>query len=485
VARNHGTHSKSHAAYAILLARELQRGRIMSISEGHGIRRRRRLGRYTIIRPLGPRGHVLVARLDGIGEFQRHVALKQIGAIDPRDPRFAQLALLGHRNIVRVHDVERAGGGFVVAMEYVHGEDLQAVIGTLARKRKQLPIGVVVAIIQAIAEGLEHAHQRGVIHGDPSPSNVLVGYDGAVKLVDFGMTREVDGNIGYMSPEQCRGVAIDRRSDVYTLGVVLYELATASRLFTAETDDQVVERIVHGRIPSPSTRRADLPEGLCEVIARALAPDPSRRFPTTRALHQALEPFADRLVSSGSLAQALTSLFGTRPEPWLEPPPPVETPVAALPPLPVLPVAPSRRIARVITPSLLGVAAIIAWQVMGSSPSSDAATPKPSAAAAHAPILPTLAPPPIELPELSRDVVNKIAAKHAKELAQCAGHAKRHGEVTILFTVDPQGAVDHAQADVVDEDPKVGTCLIRAVQRWKLSISTPSGARGTYAVVYQ
>jgi serine/threonine-protein kinase len=442
--------------------------------------KRRRLGRYTIVEQLGARGHVLVGRLDGPGGFAHHVALKPIGSVDPDDPRFGRLASLDHKNIVRVHDVERVGRGFVVVMEYVHGEDLDAVIGALAHHRRQLSIGQATTIVSALADGLHHAHERRIVHGDPSPSNILIGYDGSIRLVDFGMTREVDGNIGYMSPEQCRGAVIDRRSDIYTLGVVLYELVTSSRLFTGDTDDQVVDRIVHGRIPSPWSRRADLPDELCEVIARALSPDPSQRYATMAEFRAALEPFTGGSVTDSTIAQKMVSLFGPRPEPWLHKPEPVAIPL----PRPTHPPAPrSRRVARIVTPSVLAVAGIVLWQVMpASSRPSAAATPPPAATAT---ILHPIAPLAVPLPELTRATIDRAAASHSRELVRCGHSAAHHGEVSIGFTVDAAGIVEHAQADSLDVDHDVAACILRSLQRWKFGKQGDDGAHGTYAVVFQ
>jgi len=452
----------------------------MSIIRGNS----RRLGRYTIVGQLGPHGHVLLGRLDGPGGFEHHVALKPIGAAEASDPRFSQLASLDHQNIVRVHDVERAGAGFVVVRDYVHGEDAQAVIGALVHRRRQMPIGQVAAIVSALADGLHHAHERQVVHGDPSPSNILIGYDGSIRLVDFGMTREVDGNIGYMSPEQCRGAVIDRRSDIYTLGVVLYELATASRLFTGDTDDRVVDRIVHGRIPSPRSRRAELPEGLCAVIARALSPDPLWRYASAAELRFDLEPFVDATVTSSAIAVTMRSLFGPRREPWLRDDEPVVIP---LPPAPIPTARPwTSRVARIGTPSILAVAGIVIWLLMpASSRPSAAATTATRPAPAAATVLEPIAPLPVPLPELTRATIDRAAAAHARELTHCGHTATRHGEVTIGFTVDAAGVVEHAQADSLDVDHEVAACILRALQHWKFGKQGDDGAHGTYAVVFQ
>ncbi|HET9622617.1 MAG TPA: protein kinase, partial [Kofleriaceae bacterium] len=184
-----------------------------------------------------------------------------------------------------------------------------------------------------------YAHERrgndkkplGIVHRDISPSNILVGYDGAVKVVDFGIAKasmrqetrsgSLKGKISYMSPEQCKGADVDRRSDVYSLGVVLYELATTTRLFKGDNDYLVMDQIVNGRVSLPRVRRPDLPNELSSIIMRAIAPDPERRYFTADELRVALDQFATKagLTTSTSATGAfLRKQFGERPEPWLD-----------------------------------------------------------------------------------------------------------------------------------------------------------------------
>ena len=309
-----------------------------------------RLGRYMVLKHLASGGmaDVLLARTDGIEGFERHVVLKRIRAEHAKDQRFIDMFLdearlaanLHHQNIVQVHDIGESDGEYFFAMEYLHGEDLRSMLSTIAKTRTHMPLGYVLSIVSAVAAGLHYAHERrgadkkpqNIVHRDVSPSNILVGYDGSVKIVDFGIAkaamRQVEtrsgslkGKVSYMSPEQCKMADIDRRSDVYALGVVLYELATTTRLFKSDSDYLVMDAICTGKIPLPRVRRPDLPNELSTIIMTALATDPDRRYQTADELRVALDQFANKhslTANPGAIAQYLSKLFGERPEPWLE-----------------------------------------------------------------------------------------------------------------------------------------------------------------------
>jgi len=308
-----------------------------------------RLGRYVILKHLASGGmaDVLLARTGGMEGFERHVVIKRIRHELAHDRRFVRMfldearvaATLHHQNIAQVHDVGEADGAYFMAMEYVHGEDVRRLLEQASRQRSHVPLGYVVAIVSAAAAGLHHAHERlgsdrrplHIVHRDVSPSNIVIGYDGAIKLVDFGiatasMQREsraasLTGKLAYMSPEQCSGGAVDRRTDVYGLGVVLYELVTTTPMIQGDGDRQVIEKVVHGRITPPHTRRPELPRELSDIILRALATDPAQRYATADELRIALDQFAWNagLTAPGSsLAAYLRQQFGERPEPWLD-----------------------------------------------------------------------------------------------------------------------------------------------------------------------
>ncbi len=308
-----------------------------------------RLGRYQVIKHLthGGMAEVLLARSVGIEGFERHVVLKRIRAEQARDEQYVKMfldearlaAALHHQNIVQVHDIGESDGEYFFAMEYIHGEDLRTLLTTLANRRGLVPIPHLVTIVAAAASGLHHAHEQkgsdrrplGIVHRDVSPANILVGYDGGVKLVDFGIAKAalrsaetrsgtLKGKVSYMSPEQCIGTAVDRRSDVFALGIVLYELATVRRLFKGSSDFLTMTAIVQGNIPPPTTHRPDLPMELEAIIMKALSPRPEDRYATCEELRAALESYADVAqlrTSSSALAAYMKKVLGERPEPWL------------------------------------------------------------------------------------------------------------------------------------------------------------------------
>jgi serine/threonine-protein kinase len=291
---------------------------------------------------------VLLARTDGIEGFARHVVLKRIRAEHAKDQRFIDMFLdearlaanLHHQNIVQVHDIGESDGEYFFAMEYLHGADLRAMLSIVSKTRTHMPLGYVVSVISSVAAGLHHAHERrghdkkplNIVHRDVSPSNILVGYDGSVKVVDFGIAkaamRQVEtrsgslkGKVSYMSPEQCKMTQVDRRSDIYALGVVLYELATTTRLFKSDSDYLVMDAICTGKIPLPRVRRPDLPNELSTIIMKALATDPERRYQTADEMRVALDAFATQAnltANASTIASYVVKLCGEKPEPWLD-----------------------------------------------------------------------------------------------------------------------------------------------------------------------
>ena len=307
------------------------------------------LGRYQILKHLAQGGmaDVLLARTRGIEGFERHVVIKRIRAEQARDERYVTMfldearlaATLHHHNVVQVNDIGEQDGEYFFAMEYVHGEDVRALLMRLSSRGEQVPLEHVITIITAAAAGLHHAHEQrgpdrtplGIVHRDVSPANILIGYDGGVKVADFGIAKAahrtvetrsgtLKGKVAYMSPEQCVGEAVDRRSDVFSLGIVLYELATVRRLFKGENDFLTMTSIVLGHIPPPSKFRLDLPQELEDIILKALGNKPGERYASADEMRLALEQLAATLglrTSSTTLADYVKQQFGERPEPWL------------------------------------------------------------------------------------------------------------------------------------------------------------------------
>jgi serine/threonine protein kinase len=306
------------------------------------------LGRYTIVRRIGSGGmaELYLARARGIGGFDKLFALKLVLPHVADDPEFVSMfldearlaATLDHANIVHVVDIGRVGDDHFYAMEYVHGLDLRM----LARGAPgPLPLEVALTIVLGVAAGLHHAHERcghdgrplGIVHRDVSPSNVLVTYDGVVKLVDFGIARAearskatqagvVKGKRGYMSPEQCRGDAVDRRSDVFALGILLWELTVGQRLFAADSDYAVMSKIVFGMVPDPRQIIPAYPPALAEIAMQALQRDADGRPASAQVLAVLLERFVQTeglRTSSHLLADFIASHFAVEPYPTSAP----------------------------------------------------------------------------------------------------------------------------------------------------------------------
>jgi serine/threonine-protein kinase len=310
----------------------------------------RKLGRYQVIKHLASGGmaQVLLARATGIEGFERYVVIKQIHIERARDPNVVKMfidearlaASLHHANIVQVHDIGQEKGEYFFAMEYLHGEDLRSILTKLSQKGQTLPLEHVMTIITSAAAALHHAHEQrgsdrqplGLVHRDVSPANIFVCYDGNVKVVDFGIAKAahrstethsgtLKGKISYMAPEQCMGEAVDRRSDVFALGIVLYELYTVRRLFKASSEFLTMSSIVSGNIPKPSLHRPEIPDELETIMMKALAMSPSQRFQSAAEMRQALDKLAAKLnlrTSTTALADYMIEQFGRRPEPWLD-----------------------------------------------------------------------------------------------------------------------------------------------------------------------
>ena len=304
-----------------------------------------RVGRYTIVERIAAGGmaELYLARARGIGGFDKLLALKLVLPHLADDPEFIAMfldearlaATLDHPNVVHVLDIGQVGAEHFYAMEYVHGRDLRALVRV--HGDAPLPLPCALAIILGTASGLHHAHERmghdgraiGLVHRDVSPSNVLVTYDGVVKVVDFGIARAearskatragvVKGKQGYMSPEQCRGDQVDRTSDVFGLGILLWELTVGKRLFTGDNDYAVMSKIVFGMVTDPRELVPGYPPRLAEIVMRALQRDPAARQRSALQLALELEAFAHGehiQISGNALADLMQQSFGDHPYP--------------------------------------------------------------------------------------------------------------------------------------------------------------------------
>ncbi|HVW24588.1 MAG TPA: serine/threonine-protein kinase [Polyangiaceae bacterium] len=240
---------------------------------------------------------------------------------------------IDHPNVVKVYDVGEEEGILYMAMEWVEGDSLHTLIAE-ANKRRPIPPEVAVRLIADTAAGLHAAHElrgwdgqlREIVHCDVSPHNILIGLDGAVKLVDFGVAGamnhintedeiKIRGKFGYMSPEQAQAKPLDRRSDVFSLGIVLFELTTGYRLFRGRDDRHTLELVTWGKIPRPSQVISRYPDQLESIVMRALDRDIERRFQTAEEFRDALESYLVEeriLVPAAGVKGLLKRVLGSR-----------------------------------------------------------------------------------------------------------------------------------------------------------------------------
>jgi serine/threonine protein kinase len=308
-----------------------------------------RLGKYELLLPLAAGGmaRIYIGRSTGIGQFERHVVLKMITPERANDQVTINMFLdearlaasLNHQNVAQVFEVGEEQGVHYLAMEYVHGQDLRAVLAKAGSQGTRIPLELALTVVAGAAAGLHHAHERrgpdgtplGIVHRDVSPSNIMIGYDGAVKLLDFGIAKAtsrsvetqsgiIKGKFAYMAPEQCRGREVDRRSDVFSLGIILYEISTQHRCFRADSDFDTMHRIVTGDVVRPTRLVQGYPQALEAIVMKALAVDPAQRYQSAGALLEALESFAvsSRMsLSTMGLGRFMRDMFGEVQEPWL------------------------------------------------------------------------------------------------------------------------------------------------------------------------
>ena len=272
-------------------------------------------GRYRLVELLGTGGMATIYRATDTG-LGRDVALKLLRPEYLRDPDFSSrfrqeaqaAASLSHPNIVTVYDYGEDPSGPYIVMELIDGEDL----ATILRRSGTLPPRQVARIGAGVARALAAAHARGLVHRDIKPGNVLIGTDGQVKVVDFGIARAIAeaqvtlpgttlGSVHYFSPEQARGEPATAASDIYSLGIVLFEMLTGSRPWEGDSAASVALARLSGPIPDPMTVRPSVPPDLAAITRRALALDPRDRWASASVLADALEA---TLAPGGSAAAA-------------------------------------------------------------------------------------------------------------------------------------------------------------------------------------
>jgi serine/threonine protein kinase len=304
-----------------------------------------KLGNYELVLRVGRGGMaaVWVARERGTAsKDDRLVAVKVMLTELAEETEFVKMFLdevrlvrsIRHPNVVDVYDVGEDDGVMWMSMEWVEGESLHTVIAE-AGKRRAIPPELAVRIIADAAAGVHAAHElrdldgslRGVVHRDISPHNILIGTNGSVKLVDFGVAKaigriseatragQLKGKFGYMSPEQALGKGVDRRSDIFSLGIVLFELTTSRRLFRGEHDVETLRLVISGGIPRPTQIDSKYPPELERIVLKALERNVSARYQTAAELEHDLLAYlkSERLiVPQSGVAGILKRVLGER-----------------------------------------------------------------------------------------------------------------------------------------------------------------------------
>lgn len=303
------------------------------------------LGRYRLLKLLatGGMGEVFLARHEGPAGFTKTLVVKRMLAHLGRDPNFVEMFLnearlaarLSHPNVTQIFELGEQDGIYFLAMEFVHGVDLHSIRRHLEDRNVEVPAELAAWICAQALKGLHYAHtlqdEHGaalhIVHRDVSPDNVLVDFNATVKVVDFGIAKAstsirttgagtVKGKFSYMAPELLTGQPATPRTDIYAMGVVLYEFLSGGRPFQAPSEGALVTSILEG-VPRPlRALRPDLPAELEEIVHRAISKNPQERFRTAESMSAALEAF---VLASGGMAQdgvkeLLHGLFGDEPE---------------------------------------------------------------------------------------------------------------------------------------------------------------------------
>jgi serine/threonine protein kinase len=297
-------------------------------------------GPYTLLERIATGGmaEVFKAKRSGVEGFEKVVAVKRILPHLSDNKEFVDMFIdeakvvagLTHPNIVQIFDLGRLDDAYFIAMEYVHGNDLRSILRRAKDKGLRLPLDLAALVASRVCSALEHAHKRKddkgrpmrVVHRDVSPQNILISFEGDVKLTDFGIAKAstkasstdkgaLRGKLLYMSPEQASGQPMDRRSDIFSLGIVFYEMMTDRKPFIGTSEKGILDTVRECRIDPPSKWNDRIPEALERIATRALARDPDERYQDAGDMHRDLERALADLgpPTSQELARLMEMLF--------------------------------------------------------------------------------------------------------------------------------------------------------------------------------
>jgi serine/threonine protein kinase len=298
-------------------------------------------GEYKIIKKIATGGmaEVFLAKRVGMKGFEKLLAIKRILPQFAENEEFIAMfideaklaAKLTHRNIVQIYDFGNQQDSYYIAMEYIFGKDLRSILKKSKDRGERLPLTQCAYIITEAAKGLEYAHtlkdhfgkSLQIIHRDISPQNILISYEGEVALADFGIAKAASkstetragvlkGKLLYMSPEQAWGKPIDRRSDLYSLGVVFYEMVTNRKIFDADSEFSMLEKVRNAEVEFPPDVFANLPQELLKIIKKALEKSPENRYRSAHEMRIDLENYlltTQERLSEKVIADYLKKLF--------------------------------------------------------------------------------------------------------------------------------------------------------------------------------
>jgi serine/threonine-protein kinase len=438
-------------------------------------------GQYVLVRKLAEGGmaEIFLSKLLGADGFERNVVIKRMLSNLSSLPDFVEMfrdearlaARLSHPNIIQIHELGFIEDCYYICMEYLAGEDFSTTLRQAGKKRQYTPIPIVMRVLADAARGLHYAHdftnESGqplhVVHRDISPSNLYVTYQGQVKVLDFGIAKAssrlvqtrtgvVKGKYIYMAPEQARGEEVDRRADIFSLGVSLYESITNVRPFARENDLAVLNALLQGDFMPPTKLRPDIPRELEAVVLKAMALRPEDRFATASEFADALERCTSgklALASNKDLSEYMRMQFGDQrftektrvptlatlkamsaqlgaspPEkpvvfassgvfpaadlPAVPAPAPEDSSTSVVPPPPASRPAPAAEVPTAVKPRRLGLVAgavgavlvlalggVAAWWAMSAPPEPVAVAPAPVPPTEPPPVVPTPAPEPV------------------------------------------------------------------------------------------
>lgn len=303
-----------------------------------------RFGNYILIEKLGTGGmaEIYKAKMEGVEGFQKLVAIKKILPQFSHNKDFTTMfideakvaAQLSHRNIVHIYDLGKIENSYFIAMEYMEGTDLRKVIHEAKEKNEKIPIPIGLFIASQVASALDYAHNKkdpegkplNIVHRDVSPQNILISKDGEIKICDFGIAKaaskashtragSLKGKLQYMSPEQAWGKLVNFKSDIFSLGIVLYEMFTGKHLFEGDSELSILEKVRHPKFQPLSKLIKDCPPELENIIEKALKENEDERYPDANSMKKEIEEILSRYepkVTEKTISEYLLYLEGLK-----------------------------------------------------------------------------------------------------------------------------------------------------------------------------